>query len=322
MPIWSTDSVSPHERFDYWRAIRSKNIFSTEVEIDPAAQARFYGRYQTWSLGGATLGEMHALSYLVRRTRTDIARTPHDNLYVYQPMEGSSWFDRGDQGEFAVAEGELALTYSDQPYANVTKTAKDDIHLRVLTIPLAVCRPFITGPDDLLARPLAAVPGIEALAVGYFNAFVAQAPHLSGAAAEVAVRTLAQLVFMARGVAAPGSEPGREAVRAARLVAARNFIDKSLQRADLTPAVAARALGISVRALHALFEPSGTSFARYLLARRLDAARLLLARDPCRPITDIAFACGIDSLPTFYRNFRRAFGMTPSEYRGSLTPGE
>jgi AraC-like DNA-binding protein len=175
--------------------------------------------------------------------------------------------------------------------------------------------------DDLLARPLAAVPGIEALAVGYFSAFVAQAPHLRGAAADLAVRMLAQLVFMARGAAAPASEPGRDAVHAARLLAARNFIDRNLQRADLTPALAARALGISVRGLHALFEPTGTSFARYLLARRLEAARLMLARDPCRPVTDIAFACGMDSLPTFYRNFRRAFGMTPSEYRGSLAPG-
>jgi AraC-like DNA-binding protein len=29
----------------------------------------------------------------------------------------------------------------------------------------------------------------------------------------------------------------------------------------------------------------------------------------------------MDSLPTFYRSFRRAFGMSPSEHRGSAAPG-
>ena len=84
--------------------------------------------------------------------------------------------------EFIVPAGSLGLTYSDQPYANATRSMNQDIHLRVLTIPAALCQPFVTSTDDLLARPLAAVPGIDALAISYFNSFATQAPHLTGPA--------------------------------------------------------------------------------------------------------------------------------------------
>jgi len=36
---------------------------------------------------------------------------------------------------------------------------------------------------------------------------------------------------------------------------------------------------------------------------------------PLRPVTEIALACGFDSLATFYRTFRRAYGMTPGDVR-------
>ena len=87
---------------------------------------------------------------------------------------------------------------------------------------------------------------------------------------------------------------------------------------DLAPANTARELGISVRQLHLLFGPTGTTFSRYVLSRRLERARLKLALEPRRKILDVAFACGIESSTVFYRAFRDAFGITPTGYRRSL----
>lgn len=103
--------------------------------------------------------------------------------------------------------------------------------------------------------------------------------------------------------------------RAARLAAAREFIEANLHREDLTPALTATALSISVRQLHMLFEPTGRSFSRYLLERRLEQACRQLAEDPQRRVIDIALACGIRSSTVFYRAFRAAYGMNPTEYR-------
>ena len=88
-----------------------------------------------------------------------------------------------------------------------------------------------------------------------------------------------------------------------------------MHRPDLTPAAVAAELGISLRQLHVLFEPTGLSFARTLTAMRLQEARRLLRAMPARAIEDIAFACGFESIATFYRVFRSLYGMTPGDAR-------
>jgi AraC-like DNA-binding protein len=115
-----------------------------------------------------------------------------------------------------------------------------------------------------------------------------------------------------------GGAPGHWIKRTGRLQATRAFIENNLEWGGLTPANAARALGISVRQLHLLFEPTGTTFSRYVLARRLERARLALADGPRRKVLDIAFSCGIESSTVFYRAFRDAYSMNPTDYRRSL----
>jgi AraC-like DNA-binding protein len=75
---------------------------------------------------------------------------------------------------------------------------------------------------------------------------------------------------------------------------------------------------MSVRQLHVLFEPGGTSFAQYLLSRRLEECKVALL-NPIRrrSVTDIAFAWGFNSLATFHRALRQAFGVTPGELRAA-----
>jgi AraC-like DNA-binding protein len=57
----------------------------------------------------------------------------------------------------------------------------------------------------------------------------------------------------------------------------------------------------------------GTSPYRYLLMRRLDYARDLLARD--QPLSAIALEAGFADQAHFSRQFRAAFGLTPTRYR-------
>jgi AraC-like DNA-binding protein len=108
----------------------------------------------------------------------------------------------------------------------------------------------------------------------------------------------------------------KESIRAARLEEAKRYIGPHLADQELTPEKAAAALKMSVRQLHLLFEPSGTSFAEYVLKRRLEECRTAIT-NPIgdRSVTDIALGWGFNSLWTFNRNFRQAFGVTPGEMR-------
>jgi AraC-like DNA-binding protein len=68
-----------------------------------------------------------------------------------------------------------------------------------------------------------------------------------------------------------------------------------------------------------LFEPTGISFAQYVVRRRLLQCRAALASPTTtkRSVADIAFGCGFNSLATFYRAFEREFGMPPTALRAA-----
>jgi AraC-like DNA-binding protein len=106
--------------------------------------------------------------------------------------------------------------------------------------------------------------------------------------------------------------------RPARLRAARALVERNLHRDDLKPELVARALHISLRQLHILFKPTGISFSRYVLARRLERARFVLETEPDRKVIAIALECGIESASVFYRGFHALFGVSPARYRRSL----
>jgi len=103
-----------------------------------------------------------------------------------------------------------------------------------------------------------------------------------------------------------------EALRKLRLQRILAYIDENLADPDLCAHETARALGMSVRGLHLALAPERESF-NLLVQRRRLAACLTLLRRPDRDdrIVDIAFACGFNSLSSFYRAFRRCFGSCP-----------
>ena len=315
--VFSTDSLPAHERFAHWREVRAEKIYGVTIELDAKKRHSFQGRFSACSVGDAALVEMHASSYSVHRSDRAIADAPSASLCIYQQLEGAAWFDTGKGRAFVLPKGGLAISHSDLPY-QTAPTSDAGFHLRLVKIPYARCLPLVEQAVDLTAQPVAVTPGLNSMLASYFRAFVAQAPALNGPAVDPAVQTLAQLALLARGLVNPGAERSRDAIHAAQLQAAYRVIEDNLQRADLSATMMARMLGISVRQLHLLFEPTGTSYARYVQNRRIDRARLQLAQKAEKSVLDIAMACGFDSLSTFYRVFSATYGMPPGDYRRSV----
>jgi AraC-like DNA-binding protein len=314
MQIWTTDDIPAAERFAYWREVRAKNIYGVTAELDRSQHADFRGTFSTTHVGGAVIGEMHASSYSVTRGEPDIADAPRDSLCLYQQLDGGGGFATRNGHDFVVAAGELAISHSDLPY-RTTPLTDAGFHLRLVQIPFACCSDILRETGNLIAAPLQLAPGPSALLQSYMHSFVARAPHLQRKGGPAASRTLALLALASRGLVSLKTEPVREAMQTARLDRVLRFIEYNLHQSDLGPIQTAAALAISVRQLHLLFEQNGMSFSRTVTAMRLALARHLLTVDIARPVAEIAFACGFDSLATFYRVFRHAFEMTPSDMR-------
>jgi AraC family transcriptional regulator len=130
---------------------------------------------------------------------------------------------------------------------------------------------------------------------------------------------LATALLRARGSLAPGLAPGaiRASTRAElsrRLARAVDYIHgNAAEHLDLEKIAAAAAL--SPHHFHRLFR---RAFRRtphaYLTQLRLARAARLLARTG-QPVTEVCLTVGFSSLGSFSTAFRRAFGLSPSQWR-------
>lgn len=95
------------------------------------------------------------------------------------------------------------------------------------------------------------------------------------------------------------------------------YIDAHLGDSDLSPASIAAANRISLRYLHWLFEPTGTTVLQHVIRERLLRCRreLLNPAMEKRTIKEIAYSWGFQNCTHFSRRFKDEFGVTPHEMR-------
>jgi AraC-like DNA-binding protein len=311
---WSTDQVDEQRRFDYWREVRAKGLFGVTAELEPDRREHFFGEFSLQIIDKVGLIELRASPYRVERSACDIARAPSDSLCIYQQLGGGGWFGTGNDEDFTIQRGTFATSYSDLPYQTVPSSAHG-FHLRILKIPVAEIWPSRLGILDLDPKPVGDHQSIVPLLESCFADLAAADDNIDAAKAFLLVQALAHLTLIERGVIGLGNRMAMQALRVGRLSTARHLIARHVSEPNLSPGFVAGRLGVSVRHLHALFETTDMSFSQTAKAIRLEASCRLLQRSPEQSITEVALACGFDSLATFYRAFRAAYGMAPGEFR-------
>jgi AraC-like DNA-binding protein len=312
MLSFSTDDLPLQDRFDHWREMRGKSLFGVTIELPRERRNDFFGRFTAAEVGGAVVSEMQASSYKISRTESDIGRLAGNSLCISHQVRGPGWMDIGRGRIAAVREGDILTNHSDLPYAGTPMRA-DGFDFRMLKIPVKgdvfMGVPahdlfgLATRRESAFARPLAAL----------FNAITGGWRDLTDPSA--AVTHVARLAMLERGRLSPGMPESRAALRAGFFHAAHEILVRDHHLPELAPKAVARELGISLRQVHVLFEPTGLSFSRTLTGIRVRSACRLLETMPQHSVADIAFACGFDSLATFYRAFRESTGMTPLDMR-------
>jgi len=74
--------------------------------------------------------------------------------------------------------------------------------------------------------------------------------------------------------------------------------------------------GMSRSTFCAIFpQYTGMSLRNYIAQKRILEAQILLRAHPSMPLNQVAAEVGYEEMSTFYRNFLRFAGMSPSEYR-------
>jgi AraC-like DNA-binding protein len=312
--VLTTDDIPERDRFSYWREHVNETLIGVTGERAPDDQASFAGRVA--GCIGTSLAHFRYRSDrfpVFRRPREIARRGWEDWVWLYHETGEGAWFNHGGQ-EYTTRRGDLIVADPTVPFKT---EALRDYDIELWFFPRALLEPHLPGARLPQSTLLSDRDGINGLALGYLDALGSQVAALSDAQTTIVADNFCRLLGVALGGV---SGDQRQAIRAARLEEAKRYIDLNLSNPELTPERAAAALRISVRQLHVLFEPTGTSFARYVLRRRLEECRTSLTgpAGPNRSVTDIALGWGFNSLGTFYRTFRQAFGMPPSAMRGTV----
>lgn len=311
MLSFSTEDLRVQDRFDHWCEVRGKGLFGITIELERERRAAFHGRFVAREFGGAVVSEMQASSYRLSRTEADIAHRPGQSLCIGLQVRGPGWLETGRGPIQSIGARELTIAHSDMPFHGVP-AHWGSFEYQMLKIPISGANLRDARTHDLHAAKLPpSAPAARALAA-LFGA-VMRGDHLRDPEAEVA--DAARLALIARGRLPAGCPEGRAALRAGLLHAARDILVRDMALPKLAPSRVAAELGISLRQVHVLFEPTGRSFARTLTDIRLEAARRLLRDAPGLPVISIIYACGFESLSAFYRAFQAAYGLTPGEVR-------
>ena len=112
------------------------------------------------------------------------------------------------------------------------------------------------------------------------------------------------------------ARPAQENLYLQRLNAVIGYVRENLTD-DLSLDTLARIAGFSPFHFHRLFKSLTQETVNDIVVRfRLERAAALLRATPQRPITEIAFDCGFQSVSVFSRTFKKQYGLSPRQWDG------
>lgn len=309
--VISADDRPVGERFEWWRAELAQIGVDTAPPacLPPEDFRAAIGRRAAPALTHMTF---EAPDALVQRQAGQIRSFEWNQYLIYREFSAGAWFDY-DGWEFTTAPGDLVISDADTPFRT---RALETYRHHCWLLPRHVLEPHLPRLNRPLVAHIPAASGVVAPVSAYLDALSAQLDRMGEIETGLIADNLGRLIAVACGGLAGDH---RAAVGEARLARARRHIDANLASPDLGPATVAAALGMSVRQLHLVFEPSGEGVAACIRRHRLEACRAALESplSAGRSVADIAFGWGFSSLPTFYRAFSQAFGMAPGDVRAA-----
>jgi AraC-like DNA-binding protein len=308
----STSDFPETNRLAMWREVYGRGI--ANVDIEPIGDEPFHAEVSfnllpnvSIAAGSRSPAHYYATPELVRRGGKDIIV-----LSVLRSGAASATqFGR----ELISGIGSASVLTPTDPSTSSMLT-----HGSFITV--ALSRPMIAAlaPDHSQAfgRPIPGSSAALALLIRYLDLVRAGDEMANPAIGQSVSDHIIDLAALALGTRGDYAEMARQrGAKAARLVAIRSDILRTLGRSDLSTEHIAARHGISPRYVRKLFEDDGSSFSAFVLGERVAKAhRMLIDRRYAHlNIAQIAHQSGFGDISYFNRAFRRHFGAKPSDFR-------
>lgn len=309
--VWRSDGVAERDQFASWREAICQHIYAMTPERE--SSKGFRGVITATRLGGLDFIELQCDGHIVARRSEDIARAASETYYVYCQRAHSAWF-RQSEREFVAEPGDVVIADPNIPFIT---GASESFNFRIWRMPRGMLDPLRASRSSMTITHLRRDDPFGAVLRDYLTSAAVQAGRLDPVAEGVVSDYAARLAAVALGISSRVCERSRDALREVKFMRVLRYIDRHLAEPNLTPRAVAERTGMSVRALHLLFELKGVSFGQWVQRRRLEEIKALLSHPAAadRSVADIAFSWGFNDLSTFYRAFHSAYGMQPGRIR-------
>lgn len=225
-------------------------------------------------------------------------------------------------GHSVAKAGDFAITKSMTPFSIECQTDEDSLHevLHVI-VPTHVLRRFIA--QDVRTGFCMSAAGrefsiAERILTDIFEDAGELADHIAQLLVDSALLVLSDAI-KDRGICGPV----RQSLSDKRLQDVLRFIEIHLSDPKLSIATVAKGCGISPRYLSFLLNLHGTPFSTLVWDKRLKIAKqwLSASKPGEASISEVAYRVGFKSPAHFSRMFKRAFNMSPRQFRAAQ-PGE
>ncbi|MGD0642785.1 MAG: helix-turn-helix domain-containing protein [Roseiarcus sp.] len=310
---FSTDMLPERERFGVFLEEIARKLF--RLEVTRQGDAPFYAHFRSVRLGAVNVVEARYSPARYGRSREMLADGNDD--FVFQICTAAPV--AVDQTNRTLRQGDGALV--DNARTGNASCAAEGAGL-LISLPRKAVLNLVPGAEDVARLPTVSGDRPEMILLRNYLATLLDSPAIGEATLQVAGAHVLDLVSLALGASGDAAKhASTRGLRAARALAVRQSVSAQLNRPGLSSADVAKANAISERYLRQLFEDMGTSFSDFLIERRLELARRLLANPlyRSRRISEIAFEAGFSDLSHFNRRFRARFGETPSAARAAAT---
>ncbi len=189
-------------------------------------------------------------------------------------------------------------------------------HARVLAffLPRAMVEAQLPDAESLHGRVVTYTSPLTRMILDHLRKLCRELSSMPADAVEEAIRACAQLILAAFGKQQQLDNKARAAARSALRHQVQRYVNNHLRDPNLQPEQIQAMFQLSRPTLYRVFEPE-SGLANYIRNCRLRAAAIDLIDMPQLDITVIAYDLCFGSHSDFTRAFRRAYGITPQDFR-------
>lgn len=303
---FSTHGLPEADRFDAWRD--KVSVIFDVAHIGSPGSTSFEASVEAYQIGDLVITDSRQGEQAYENTPKRIRRAGIDLIQIGVYRSGGYV---GDASGLTIngAAGDVQIIDLAQPIV----TAEPASDMVCVFVPREILQTKVGDLDGLHGVPLPAAR--NRLIADHLFLLAEQLPDMPEEEGEAAAIAALELISACLRPTANLRHEAKSPLAQIMLRRAKRIIDANLRSPRLTPDLLCGALSVSRRALYRLFEPLGGVHS-YILRQRL--SRVMAAmKDPTNQsrISEVAERFGFEREETFWRAFRRHYGMTPGDAR-------